>query len=104
MNMEPLTWTGSLGAVLNPIMTILFYLFVVAIIAQIALSFFAPAMTLQSNPDGTLMRRSGPLGLAEKAVKWLFLALVIGVLIYIITQPSASLAISRSNSHLSGSL
>jgi len=82
--MEPLTWTGSLGAVLNPIMTILFYLFVVAIIAQIALSFFAPAMTLQSNPDGTLMRRSGPLGLAEKAVKWLFLALVIGVLIYII--------------------
>ena len=81
--MEPLTWTGSLGIALNPIMTLLFVLFAIGIVLQVILSFFAAEMTLQSNPNGTLMRRSGSLGLVERAVKWLFFGLVIGAVVYI---------------------
>ena len=78
-----LSWTGNLGLALNPMMAALFVALAVAVVAQIFLSFFAPEMTLQSNADGTLMRRSGPLGHVENAVKWLFLGLIIGALIYI---------------------
>ncbi|MEO1641128.1 MAG: ABC transporter permease [Pseudomonadota bacterium] len=82
--MEALTWTGSLGATLNPVLTILVALLFVAILAQMVLGFFAPAVTLQANPDGTLQARGGPLGLAEKAVKYLFLATLFVVLCYLV--------------------
>jgi peptide/nickel transport system permease protein len=74
--MEPLSWTGSLGALLNPVLLTLVALFVVALVAQIVLGLFAAPVTLQSNPDGTLQARGGPLGLAETATKWLFFGVV----------------------------
>ncbi|MEY1555377.1 ABC transporter permease [Yoonia sp. R2331] len=82
--METLTWTGSLGAILNPVLTIVVILLAISVVAQIVLSLFAPAVTLQSNPDGTLMQRGGALGIVEKSTKWLFFAALILVLIYII--------------------
>ena len=82
--MEALTWTGSLGTILNPVLTILVALLVVAIVAQIVLGFFAAPMTLQSNPDGTLQARGGALGATETAVKYLFLATLAVVLIYLV--------------------
>ncbi len=82
--MEALTWTGSLGAILNPVLTVLVALLVVAVVAQIVLGFFAPAVTLQSNPDGTLQARGGALGFFENAVKWLFLATMVVVVAYIV--------------------
>lgn len=82
--MEQLTWTGSLGAFLNPIAGIVLALFVIAIVAQIVLSFFEPDVQLQSNPDGTLVGKTGPFGLIEKIVKWLLLALILCALIYIV--------------------
>ncbi len=82
--MEALTWTGSLGAILNPALTLLVSLLVVAMIAQFILGFFAAPMTLQSNPDGTLEARGGALGLAETGVKWLFFATLAVVVAYII--------------------
>ncbi|SFS09584.1 ABC transporter permease [Yoonia litorea] len=82
--MEALTWTGSLGAILNPVLMVLVGLLAVAIVAQIVLGFFAPAVTLQSNPDGTLQSRGGALGFFENAVKWLFLAVVALIVAYIV--------------------
>jgi len=82
--MDALTWTGSLGSILNPAFTILVSLLAVAILAQLVLGFFAPAMTLQSNPDGTLQSRGGALGTAETAVKYLFLGTLAVVIAYIV--------------------
>ena len=82
--MEPLSWTGAVGAFLNPLLGVVVAVLAVAIVAQIILSFFAEEMTLQSNPDGTLMRRGGWLGGIEKVVKTFFLALVGVGLLYIL--------------------
>ncbi|PUB19350.1 hypothetical protein DFP92_101948 [Yoonia sediminilitoris] len=70
--MEPLTWTGSLGVVLNPALVIVVARFALSLLAQLVLGFFAPTVTLQANADGTLIQRVGPLGLIEKANKILF--------------------------------
>lgn len=82
--MEALTWTGSLGTILNPAFTILVSLLAIAVVAQIILGFFAPAMTLQSNPDGTLQARGGALGMTEIGVKYLFLGTLAVVIAYIV--------------------
>ena len=82
--MEALTWTGSLGAILNPVLMIVVGLLAVAIVAQIVLGFFAEPLTLQANPDGTLQGRGGALGMVEKAVGYLFLATVALVVAYIV--------------------
>ncbi len=82
--MEPLTWTGAVGAFLNPIFAIVVGLFVIALIAQLVLGFFAPAVTLQANPDGTLAGRGGALGATETASKYLFLAVIALILVYLI--------------------
>ena len=82
--MEALTWTGSLGGILNPIFMVLVAVLAIAIVAQIVLGFFAEPMTLQSNPDGTLVQRGGALGASEKAVKFSFLATLLVVIAYIV--------------------
>ena len=82
--MEMLSWTGSLGTLLNPVATAHFIAFAVALVAQITMGFFAAEVKLQANTDGTLMKRGGALGLVENAVKWLFLVLVVVVVIYVV--------------------
>ena len=82
--MENLTWTGSLGGTLNPIFGLTIALFVATLVAQTVFSFFAPPMTLQANPDGTLQARGGILGLLEKALKYIILAIVACILTYVI--------------------
>ena len=82
--MEPLSWTGSLGTILNPIFMILTACLLLSIVLQIILSFFAPAMTLQANPDGTLMQRGGMLGGIERLTKLLLVGVIGAILIYII--------------------
>ena len=81
--MDPLTWTGGLSF-LNLATTGIAALFALAVIAQIILSFFAPEPTIVANPDGTVTARGGAYGTAEKAVRWLFLALVALVAVYLI--------------------
>lgn len=81
--MDPLTWTGALS-VLNPFTIGIAGVFAVAIVAQIVLSFFAPEPTIVANPDGTVVARGGAYGTTEKAVRWLFLALVALVAVYLI--------------------
>jgi peptide/nickel transport system permease protein len=82
--MEALTWTGSLGGYLNPVLMVLLALLAIAVVAQFVLGFFAAPMTLQSNPDGTLEARGGALGMAETGVKWTFLASLAVVIGYIV--------------------
>ncbi|WP_296431766.1 ABC transporter permease [Yoonia sp.] len=82
--MEALSWTGSLGTILNPALTLVVALFAIALVAQLVLGLFAAPMTLQSNADGTLQSRGGALGMSETAVKYLFLGLIAVVVAYIL--------------------
>ncbi|WP_306043745.1 ABC transporter permease [Mameliella sp. MMSF_3455] len=82
--MDPLTWTGGLGPVLNPILTILVPVFAVALVAKIILSFFEPDTGIQTNPDGTIIATGGIWGLSTKLVNWLGLALLLVVLAYVV--------------------
>jgi peptide/nickel transport system permease protein len=82
--MDTLSWTGSLGTILNPALTVLVVLFAIALVTQLVLGLFAAPMTLQSNTDGTLQSRGGALGMSETAVKYLFLALLVVILAYIV--------------------
>jgi peptide/nickel transport system permease protein len=82
--MDPLSWTGATGAILNPIWTITVACLALAIVLQIILSFFAPAVTLQSNTDGTLMKRGGYLGAMERLSKIALVTLLALSLLYAI--------------------
>ena len=82
--MDPLSWTGSLGTILNPALGIVAVAFGIAIIAVIVLSFFATPITLQSNADGSLVAKAGVAGLADSAFRFLLLALAAICLAYII--------------------
>ncbi|ROU04212.1 ABC transporter permease [Histidinibacterium lentulum] len=82
--MDPLTWTGALGVVLNPLLAIAAVAFVLSAVAQFVLSFAAPAPTLQAEADGTLARSPGLVGLADQAMKWSFGALILVLLAYLV--------------------
>ncbi|MEO0378754.1 MAG: ABC transporter permease [Pseudomonadota bacterium] len=82
--MEPLTWTGSLGTVLDPVLYITVALFAVVLVAQIALGIASGGARVVTNPDGTLSSAAGPYGMASTATKWLGLAAVGVVLAYIV--------------------
>ncbi|SLN15572.1 ABC transporter permease [Roseisalinus antarcticus] len=82
--MEQLTWTGSIGIILNPILLAVVAALVVAILVQIVMGFATPAPTLQSNPDGTIAATPGFAGVAERALTLLILALVAVILAYIV--------------------
>ncbi len=81
--MEPLTWTGSLGQFLNPVLMITATALVLTAAAQIIAGLFAPAVTLQSNADGSLMARGGAFGAVETALKWAFIATVVTLTAYL---------------------
>ena len=82
--MEPLTWTGAVGAFLNPAFGVTVGVLIFAVILQIVMSFFAAEVKLQANPDGTLMARGGYLGGIEQIVRVAFSVLVLLALIYLV--------------------
>ena len=82
--MEPLTWTGALGDVLDPILLVAAIALGVSVIAGFVVSLLAPAQRITVNPDGTIAAADGLPGLAAKATAWSLYA-VIGVgLAYIV--------------------
>lgn len=81
--MDMLTWTGALAA-LNPVLMIVAALLVIAVVLQILTSFFAADPGITANPDGTVAAQGGIYGLAERAVRWLFIALVAICAIYLV--------------------
>ncbi|WHZ33254.1 ABC transporter permease [Sagittula sp. MA-2] len=82
--MDPLTWTGSLGTVLNPMLVILVPMFLLALVLRILLSFFEPDTGIQANPDGTIVATGGIWGLSRATVNWLGVLLVALALAYLI--------------------
>ena len=82
--MEALSWTGSLGALLVPAITIPAAVFVAAIILQLVMGFFAAEVKLQANTDGTLKSRGGLLGRLEVYNGYLFLLVVVLVAAFIV--------------------
>ncbi|MEM6373281.1 MAG: ABC transporter permease [Pseudomonadota bacterium] len=82
--MEPLTWTGGLGTVLDPVLYVVVALFLVAVVAQIVLGVVAGNQRVITNPDGTLSSATGPYGMATQATRWIGLALVAIILVYIV--------------------
>ena len=64
--MDPLSWTGAIGAFLNPIFLITIVSLALALVMQIIMSFFATSITLQSNADGSLRQRGGMSGGIER--------------------------------------
>ncbi|WP_425070838.1 ABC transporter permease [Sagittula sp. S175] len=74
--MDPLTWTGSLGTVLDPILYILVPLFALVVVLRVLLSFFEPDTGMKANPDGTLVATGGIWGGLRMASNLLGLALI----------------------------
>jgi peptide/nickel transport system permease protein len=67
--MEPLTWTGALGAWLDPVLWIAAAAFAVAVVLALVVGLLAPAPDMEVNADGTLTVRTGPRVLADLAVR-----------------------------------
>ncbi len=82
--MEPLTWTGSLGTFLDPVLYTIAGLFIIAVAAQIVLSVASSGDRVVTNPDGTLSSAGGVYGMSTMATRWTGAALVCVVLIYIV--------------------
>ncbi len=82
--MEPLTWTGALGTVLNPLFQIAAVAFAIAVLAQLAAGIVYAGERLRVQPDGTLAATAGIPVMANTAVRWTFLAVILLVIAYII--------------------
>ncbi len=80
--MEPLSWTGILGPVLNPIFLTAWAVFFLAALAQIILSFIPGTTNIQGN--ATLTATRGPGDYAMLVVKWSFAVIVATTLAYLI--------------------
>ena len=65
--MENLTWTGTLGTILNPALLAAAGLFAVAVVLQILTSLVVEPYRAQTLPDGRLSRRGGAIGLIERS-------------------------------------
>lgn len=82
--MENLTWTGALGAFLNPATATLAVAFIVAVVVQMVLSVVAPAGRAMINSDGTVAQGMDPYSISAAATRFLFLGLVLVALIYLV--------------------
>jgi peptide/nickel transport system permease protein len=82
--MEPLTWTGSIGAFIDPVAYVLAILFGIVLVAQIILSVVTSGDRVVTNPDGTLSSAGGLYGTVSSGTRWLGLALVIVAVLYIV--------------------
>ena len=81
--MEQLTWTGSLGTVLNPALGVSLAVLVAGVLLQSLLAFFQPEERISFNADGTAVATGGFNGLLKAIIKWSFAALVLTLVGYI---------------------
>lgn len=81
--MEPLTWTGVLSP-LNFILYITLILLALGIVAQILLSMVPSGSSRAVSADGSLAADKGVSGFLGVIINWLFYALVLLILIYLV--------------------
>ena len=82
--MEPLTWTDSLGTILDPILYVVAILFAIILVVQIVLSYVTGGQRVITNPDGTLSNAGGPYDMASTGTRWIGLALIAVILVYLV--------------------
>lgn len=82
--MESLSWTGAIGAFMNPLFLITLACLALSLVMQIVMSFFAEPVTLQSNADGSLAERGGMFGGIEQVTKVAFLIALVLLILYAI--------------------
>jgi peptide/nickel transport system permease protein len=80
--MEPLTWTGAIGPLLNPVFLTAASVLGIAVVAQILLS-LVPSPHTRTGPM-TLAATRSPADYAGLAVKWSFGFLVVTALAYLV--------------------
>ncbi|MEM7489856.1 MAG: ABC transporter permease [Pseudomonadota bacterium] len=82
--MEPLTWTGNLGDVLDPILAIGVIALLVTSVLAIAASFFAAGDRVVVNPDGTAAVAPGFPGLVGRAQTYSLYLVLATIVAYIV--------------------
>ncbi|MEM7643359.1 MAG: ABC transporter permease [Pseudomonadota bacterium] len=82
--MEPLTWTGSLGNVLDPILAISVIALLVTSVIAIAVSFVATGDRVVINPDGTAAIAEGFPGLISRAQTYSLYVVLATIVAYIV--------------------
>ncbi|WP_299191071.1 ABC transporter permease [uncultured Litoreibacter sp.] len=80
--MDPLTWTGDIGTVLNPIFMVVVGLFAVMLVVQFVLSFTAPPPSITVNPDGSAMSSGGTIDMVGRVNTYLFLGILGMIAVY----------------------
>ncbi|MBF9033810.1 ABC transporter permease subunit [Rhodobacterales bacterium HKCCE2091] len=82
--MDPITWTGNLGPILNPLMLAAAVVFALAFVTQLVLSFAGvQAGETVINPDRTLTVTRTPFDYALMALKYAVLLFLVCVLVYV---------------------
>ena len=82
--MEPLSWTGALGTILDPILYILGPAFVALLVLRALVAGLMAAPTMRTNPDGTLTAVSGGLPvMIPRLSNWAGLAFGLLVVAYL---------------------
>ena len=82
--MEPLTWTGPVGTVLDPLLLVAAIAFGVSVLASIVSSFAFGGGRVHYGADGMAVATPGLPGLVNKALAYSFYALVAVVLAYLL--------------------
>ncbi len=82
--MEPLTWTGSFGSILDPVFQLVLLLFIVAVAAQFIGAYIFAPINDEVHVDGTITRDRGPNAKIATAVRSLLLALCALAVVYIV--------------------
>ena len=82
--MEQLTWTGALGDVLDTPFLILVGVFALALLVMIVLSIASSGQRVITNADGTLSTAGSPYSMSVSTVRWLGLALIALMIVYIV--------------------
>ena len=82
--MDPLTWTGSLGALVNPIFQGVAMIFIAAVALQVVASFLFRAAPVTTNPDGTLTSGNGPVEIISRLSRYSLFALIGLCLVYLL--------------------
>lgn len=83
--MEPLSWTGALGTILDPILYILGPAFVALLVLRAVVAGLMAAPTMRTNPDGTLTAVSGGLPvMIPRLSNWAGLAFGLLVVAYLL--------------------
>lgn len=83
--MEPLSWTGALGTILDPILYIVGPAFLALLVLRALVAGVMAAPTMRTNPDGTLSAVSGGLPvLIPRLSNWVSLALGLLMVAYLL--------------------